>query len=48
VPSKKSKPDKFFMGKPSQNYMYDVRGISEVFYGFTQSYLHSDIREHTS
>jgi len=38
---KKLKPDKFFMGKPSQNY-----GVPPK-YGVTQFYLQPDISEHT-
>ena len=38
---KRLKPDKFFMGKPSQNY-----GVSPK-YGVTQFYLQPDISEHT-
>ena len=37
---KKLKPDKLFMGKPSQNY-----GVSPK-YGVTQFYLQPDISEH--
>jgi len=37
---KKLQPDKFFMGKPSQNY-----GVSPK-YGVTQLYLQPDISEH--
>ena len=36
------KPDKFFMGKPSQNH-----GCQSPKYGVTQFYLQHDISEHT-
>jgi len=38
---KKLKPDKFFMGKPSQNHGESPK------YGVTQFYLQPDISEHT-
>jgi len=39
---KKLKPDKFFMGRPSQNY-----GVSLPKYGVAQFYLQPEISEHT-